>query len=98
MRAAIPSHNGIVLRVDSKLVQKQVSGVWACRSPLLWELREEVVALLEALERQRGGHQVDIEHAYREFNCEADGAANEAIDCNQRSWHVDGIVIFAGWF
>ena len=34
---------------------------------------------------------------YREFNADADGVANEALDRYRRSLHIDGIVVNDNW-
>ena len=60
------------------LIVKQASFVWRCRSPNLWPIYSEVVALLEQLRRNRVG--VEIAHIYREFNAIADGWANEVLN------------------
>ena len=38
-----------------------------------------------------------IDHVHREYNADADGTANEAIDLFQSHLHMNGIVILDSW-
>ncbi len=89
---------GIVFRVDSMLVQKQLALIWCCRHPALMPLHEECMSILRDLRRSRDGQEVVVEHVYREFNAEADGTANKAIDSYSPARHRDDVVVNEGWF
>ena len=64
----------IVIRMDSELAQRQLSGAYKVKHPDLKEQYEKVRALLSAFAH------VDIVHVRREYNKEADRLANEAMD------------------
>ena len=42
--------------------------------------------------------EMKIEHVFREYNSEADGLANEAIDAYDASIHTSGVVVNDRWF
>jgi ribonuclease HI len=60
----------VLLRTDSQLVVRQVEGAWACRSPRLLPLRDQVRQCAEAL--RQGGVPVVCEWVPREQNTDAD--------------------------
>ena len=81
--------------VDSLLVCKQVRGEWGCRNIILQPFHESCVTMLRQL---RALYQnVSLEHVYREFNVEADSAANEAIDADIQQKHTSHVVINENW-
>ena len=97
-RAVALPQEPLVFRVDSMLVAKQLRGEWACRCPSLRPLYERAVELMQGLSRVRQNvSDVRIQHVYREFNRDADGLANEAIDSFNRLLHRDGVVVDDRW-
>ncbi len=97
-RAATLPREAIVFRVDSMLVANQLGGTWACRSTDLRPLYEKAVRLLQMLQQNReNAGEIRVQHVYREFNRDADGLANEAIDSYDRSIHTNGIVVDDRW-
>ena len=84
-------------RVDSLLVAKQLNGEWACRAAHLQPMYEECLRMLETMRKETGRVQVLVEHVYREFNGDADGAANETLDNYRASTHMEGVVMDEGW-
>lgn len=64
----------IVIRGDSELVVKQVTGEWNANDPTLREHRVTVYELLDGFE------QWTITHVPRSINDRADALANEALD------------------
>ena len=87
----------IVFRVDSLLVARQLQGAWACRCPHLIPFYGHAIQLLDSIRRAPQSEQVIVEHIYREFNSDADGLANYAIDHYDPHLHVDGIVVNDSW-
>ena len=88
----------IVFRVDSMLVKRQILCEIACRSADLQVHHETCMRMLRELRRLNPDGCVEVEHVYREFNANADGTANEAIDGYAQRQHLDGIVVNEGWF
>ena len=76
---------------------KQLRGEWACRSESLQPLYTQCLRWLERLRAHIQPHSVQIQHVYREFNTDADGLANYAIDRFNASAHVGGIVLRDNW-
>lgn len=64
----------IVVRGDSELIVRQMTGVYRVKSPDLRELYEEARSLYQSFP------QAKIEHNYREKNALADRLANLAMD------------------
>ena len=95
----LPNHDAlhIYFRVDSMLVKQQVLCEIACRSADLQPYHESCMRMLRELRRRNPDGHVDVEHVYREFNANADGTANEAIDSYVGHVHVDGVVIDEAW-
>ena len=90
-------HPHIVCRVDSLIIARQLQGVWACRSSLLSPYYTRALNLLTTLQRASDVISIRVEHVYREYNSDADGLANAAIDGYSPRHHVDGVVINEGW-
>ena len=67
-------------RVDSLLVCEQVNGRWRCLCPTLRPLYEQALDKLRHLRTALGMANLRVIHIYREYNADADGAANEALD------------------
>ena len=87
----------LIFRVDSLLVARQLQGIWACRSAHLLDQYERAIDILNSL---RGAPQISsvaVEHVYREFNSDADGLANLAIDGYLPHVHTDGVVLNDRW-
>ena len=76
-------HPHILIRSDSQLLIRQMTGRYRVRHPVLQRLHEEAQTLLEKLER------VDFEHVPRTSNTEADRLANQAMDEGQVAKNVD---------
>ena len=95
----LPAHGAlqIYFRVDSMLVKRQVLCEIACRSADLQPFHETCMSMLRELRRRNQDGNVQIEHVYREFNADADGTANEAIDGFISRIHADGIVVNEHW-
>ena len=91
--AARQQYPRVCFRVDSKLVEQQLAGKWACRSDMLKPVYEECLILLAALRLTLGSENVCLEHLYREYNAAADSLANVATDryCGRR------IVVNINW-
>ena len=87
----------VVFRVDSMLVKRQVLCEIACRSSSLQPLHEPCMLMLRDLRRQNPNGKVEVEHVYREFNTNADGTANEALDSYVARLHADGVVVNESW-
>ena len=87
--AAAHGYEQICVQVDSLLVAQQVNYKWACRSPELRPLLEQVWQYLRQLPAH--GESAIVEHIYREFNTEADALANRAVsDESSCPWHLQG--------
>ena len=63
-----------VLYLDSELVERQLSGRYRVKSPLLTPLWREARDRLASFEH------VDVRHVRRELNSDADDLANAALD------------------
>lgn len=65
----------VVVRSDSELLVKQLSGIYKVKSDAIKPLYQQIKGLIQ-------GHfeKVDFQHVRREFNKEADRLANEALD------------------
>jgi ribonuclease HI len=74
----------LMIRSDSELLVRQISGVYRVKNPVLQKLHAAAVSLM----RQVG--EVKITHVRREQNKEADRLANLAMDT--RGQQPDGIV------
>lgn len=64
----------VLLRSDSELMVKQMTGIYKVKSDVIKPLFQR------ARELCRGFKSVRFEHVRREFNAEADRVANEALD------------------
>ena len=64
----------LLVRADSELMVKQMTGVYRVKNPGLLPLYEEARALVRRIGR------VTFEHVRRDLNQEADRLANEAMD------------------
>ena len=95
----LPGHGtlSICFRVDSMLVKRQVLCEIACRSADLQRYHEICMSMLRELRRLNPHGAVSVEHVYREFNANADGTANEAIDSYSQLRHPDGVVVNENW-
>ena len=95
----IPTASGppaqICFRIDSLIVAKQVNCEWRCSQSHLQPLL--AICLIDLRMLRSRLHSVHVEHVYREYSAEADGAANEAIDLYNAECHINGIVISANW-
>ena len=84
-------------RVDSLLVARQLRGEWACRAPHLVPTYTRCLQLLERLRAHVAPNTVRVQHIYREYNGDADGLANYALDQYNSQRHPNGIVCNQGW-
>ena len=84
-------------RVDSMLIAKQLQGKWSCKAPYLASIYMECLELLHRLRTRPHGGEVLVEHVYREYNGDADGLANEAIDAYDGTAH-NGVVVDDCWY
>lgn len=66
--------NSVIVRMDSELIVKQMSGEYKIKQPHLQELAKEVRTLLAQLSSY------EIKHVLREHNKAADQQVNIAID------------------
>jgi len=73
-RADAYGFNEVVVRSDSQLVVRQVTGQWDTNDPALRECRVRVRELLDTFEEW------SLTHVPREVNERADELANEALD------------------
>lgn len=64
----------VMVRMDSQLVVKQISGEYRVKEPTLQKLHAQVQTLLQ------GFHKYRVEHIPREENGKADELANLAMD------------------
>lgn len=64
----------VLVRMDSMLVVKQMTGEWKLKHPGLKPLAARVGELVRLFKS------VSFEHVYRDFNKDADRLANEAMD------------------
>ena len=64
----------VVLRSDSELMVKQMTGIYKVKSPVIQPLHKAAVLLTKKFKSVR------FEHVRREYNVEADRLANEALD------------------
>ena len=64
----------VVLRSDSELMVKQMTGLYKVKSPVIQPLYAQAKQLLKKFAS------VKFEHVRREYNKEADRLANEALD------------------
>ena len=87
----------VCFRVDSLLVQRQVTCIWQCKHTSLQGMVEQCWSLLNEIRAGDPSAQVWVEHVYREFNVEADGLANEAIDSYVPAMHQTGVVVNDRW-
>ena len=90
-------HHLYCFRVDSMLVARQLQGCWACRAAHLQHLYMACLDLIGILRRRAGPEHVQVQHIYREYNGDADGLANEAIDRYDARQHQGGVVVDLGW-
>jgi ribonuclease HI len=64
-------HKTLLIRTDSQLTVKQITGVWSCRSPLL-------LPLLERVRKAKAYFNATFEWVPREQNEEADALTRQA--------------------
>jgi len=76
-------HCHILIRSDSQLLIRQMTGRYRVRHPNLQPLHREAQTLLGKLER------VDFEHVPRTSNTDADRLANQAMDESQAANSTD---------
>ena len=86
-----------MFRVDSLLVARQLQGKWACKCAHLLPLYCRAIQLLDSIRRAPHTQDAIVEHIYREFNSDADGLANYAIDKYVPHLHLDGVVVNDSW-
>lgn len=67
----------VLLRSDSELMVKQMTGIYKVKSPAIQPLHAQAIALIRKFDSVR------FEHVRREFNAEADRIANQALDGQQ---------------
>ena len=70
----------VCFRVDSMLVARQATCRWRCLAVGLKPYYETVIVRLNALRALGGVEDVVVEHVHREFNSDADGMCNAALD------------------
>ncbi|MEC9301452.1 MAG: ribonuclease HI family protein [Acidobacteriota bacterium] len=76
-------HSHILIKSDSQLLIRQMTGRYRVRHPNLQPLHREAQTLLGKLER------VDFEHVPRTSNTDADRLANQAMDESQAANSTD---------
>jgi ribonuclease HI len=64
----------VLLKSDSELMVKQMTGIYKVKSPVIQPLHRQCVDLMKKFEL------VKFEHVRREYNTDADRIANEALD------------------
>ena len=73
-RALERGYQNVILRADSELLIKQLTGEYRVRNPHLQSLHQQALSLLRRFRSWKA------EHIPREENAEADRLANKAID------------------
>lgn len=73
----------IVIRLDSELVVRQVTGIYRVKHPALIPLAARVKSLL------RGFAKVDIAHVPRKQNAAADALVNRVLDASAKGAATD---------
>eukprot|EP00973_Karenia_brevis_P088414 12260109-Karenia_brevis.AAC.1 len=58
---------------------------------------ETGLQLLRYLRARPHVRNILVEHVFREFNADADGLANLALDSDSVADHADGVVLDYGW-
>ena len=79
---------------DSKLVVQQLNGIWKCKASNLFSSYEKGLDMVRRLREVCASGSFVLAHVYREFNVDADGLANVAID---RRVPPDVVVIDDHW-
>ena len=87
----------ICFRIDSMLVARHLQGDWACRAEQLVPMYEQCLGLLRQLRESPHTREVFVQHVYREYNSDADGLANYALDTYRVEEHSNGIVLDYAW-
>ena len=64
----------VIIKMDSELIVRQMTGKYKIKQPHLIQLASEVRALLQKFQSHK------FEHVFREFNKEADKQVNIALD------------------
>ena len=85
------------IRLDSYLVTQQILGQWACRTMHLGPYYEHALDLMLRLRNRPNVNGLHVQQVYREYNGEADGIANEALDRYTLARHPDGRVVDEHW-
>lgn len=72
--------NRVCVYGDSKLIISQLRGEWKCKAENLSPLYEQGLILVRRLQSQCRDGFFLLTHVYREYNADADGLANVALD------------------
>jgi ribonuclease HI len=73
-RAVELDAGSVTFRVDSELLERQISGRYRVKSPNLKPLFAKLMSTLKQIDKWR------VEHVRREYNADADLLANQAMD------------------
>lgn len=68
----------IDFKMDSSLVVNQLNGVYKVKNRELWQIHDEVTALMKRFEK------INFTHIKREHNQLADAEVNHQLDCHER--------------
>jgi ribonuclease HI len=78
-------YSRVLVYGDSKLVVKQLCGMWKCKAENLSPYYEDGLDLMRQLRQNCAPGAFGLSHVYREFNADADSLANIAIDSYRRA-------------
>ena len=87
----------ILLRLDSLLIVRQLNGEWACRCQHLRIYYEDCLCRIRSIRGNACCEEFRIEHVYREYNADADGTANEAIDVRAATDPAGTVTVTMNW-
>ncbi len=65
----------VLIKTDSELVVKQLTGVYKCRKPHLKPLKDRALELIKECPMK-----ISIQHIHREYNTEADSLARDGLN------------------
>lgn len=68
----------IDFKMDSSLVVNQLNGVYKVKNRELWQIHDEVTALMKRFDK------INFTHIKREHNQLADAEVNHQLDCHER--------------
>ena len=76
---------------------QQLNGKWSCRAQHLQSFYEHGIELIQRIRNTPEINEFNIAHIYREYNADADSAANEGIDHRSRAVIGTQCVINQNW-